>query len=118
MDHNCSPYAACKFDSHINNFACVCLPGFQGDGYSCEASDGYKGTGVPLPTCLLEVCWCPAGFRFEKQTHQCISDDGPVIPAAEDTDDGDEEDDCKFKIGKVGYVRIRIGNGIETHNSV
>ncbi|KAF4521231.1 hypothetical protein B566_EDAN005442 [Ephemera danica] len=85
--HNCSPYAACNFDGP--SYSCVCLPGYQGDGYSCEASTVYHGHGTPRPTCLLEVCWCPAGFQYEKHGHSC-----ETITDLENTTDDDIDEDA------------------------
>lgn len=50
---NCSPYATCSHDEILNSYNCKCLPGYDGDGYTCIR-----------PTCVLGECWCPEGYQY------------------------------------------------------
>ncbi|CAG2055236.1 unnamed protein product [Timema podura] len=68
--NDCSVYGACTLDATSDKYVCVCLPGYLGDGYYCvdsELHSNYTGSGVPVPTCVLGICWCPEGYDLQGQ---------------------------------------------------
>lgn len=37
VDHDiCSPFAECVYDDLVRSFRCECLPGYAGDGQTCQ----------------------------------------------------------------------------------
>nr|CAD7429100.1 unnamed protein product [Timema monikensis] len=90
--NDCSVYGACTLDATSNKYVCVCLPGYLGDGYYCvdsELHSNYTGSGVPVPTCVLGICWCPEGYDLQGQ-NSCAKkydyEDDPVT----DTDNSED----------------------------
>nr|CAD7200894.1 unnamed protein product [Timema douglasi] len=89
--NDCSVYGACTLDATSDKYVCVCLPGYLGDGYYCvdsELHSNYTGSGVPVPTCVLGICWCPEGYDLEGQ-NSCAkkSDYDDLVTDTDDTED-------------------------------
>jgi nidogen (entactin) len=75
--HNCSPFATCKFNDRSGSYRCVCVPGYQGDGYSCDSPAGYRyiDPSAPSPDCEQDdSCRCPDGFLYSREVHRCLVD--------------------------------------------
>jgi hypothetical protein len=75
--HNCSPFATCKFNDRSGSYSCVCVPGYQGDGYSCDSPAGYRyiDPSAPSPDCEQDdTCRCPDGFLYSREVHRCLVD--------------------------------------------
>lgn len=72
---DCSPHGVCTLNERTGGRACVCLPGFEGDGVACQHVD-------LQPVCSPDTgeCVCPRGYILE--TDICLE--------AADTDDAAE----------------------------
>ncbi|KAJ9588281.1 hypothetical protein L9F63_018354, partial [Diploptera punctata] len=74
---DCSQYGVCTFNDAVGYYVCECLSGYTGDGYTCNE------TGVsPTPSCLLGLCWCPAGYEIQNE-EICVK-----IERTEETSEG------------------------------
>lgn len=75
--NNCSPYAVCAISEETQSYSCTCLPGYEGDGYTCNPEEPAQFTteaGNRIhQKCLLGVCWCPAGYKVEKDSSYCVA---------------------------------------------
>nr|CAD7444676.1 unnamed protein product [Timema bartmani] len=88
--NDCSVYGACTLDATSDKYVCVCLPGYLGDGYYCvdsELHSNYTGSGVPVPTCVLGICWCPEGYDLQGQNSCAKKSDYEVPVTDTDTED-------------------------------
>ncbi|KAE8752468.1 hypothetical protein FOCC_FOCC000590 [Frankliniella occidentalis] len=67
---DCSPNGACSQDERTGGRAkaCVCLPGYEGDGVSCTAQP------IPVMCDADGMCDCPPGLNFEQE--MCV----PPVP--------------------------------------
>lgn len=76
----------CTINPNTNNYYCVCLPNFEGNGYDCrpkpvtttevnyEVNTSYEHK--EIQRCLMGVCWCPQGYTQELGTKYCILSNG------------------------------------------
>lgn len=57
---DCSLNGECIFNETTHEYACLCIRGYSGDGYTCTIVTPEKKT-IPK-TCILGTCWCPTGY--------------------------------------------------------
>ncbi|XP_078048205.1 nidogen isoform X4 [Augochlora pura] len=68
-ENNCSSNAICILNEDKPD-ACMCLPGFLGDGYTCQPEMDVSTTDTPQPQCSQNGCWCPDGWDY--QDPECV----------------------------------------------
>ncbi|XP_047349035.1 nidogen-like isoform X3 [Vespa velutina] len=73
IEDNCSPNGMCSFDGDKQKHVCICSAGYIGDGYNCYSENDTITEEPPQPQCLIEMCWCPQGWRF--QDDNCIKEE-------------------------------------------
>nr|XP_050849041.1 nidogen-like isoform X3 [Vespula vulgaris] len=73
IENNCSPNGMCSFDGDKQKHVCICSAGYIGDGYNCYSENDTITEEPPQPQCLIEMCWCPQGWRF--QDDNCIKEE-------------------------------------------
>ncbi|XP_076766279.1 nidogen [Xylocopa sonorina] len=68
--YNCDRNAVCSYNQTTKNFACVCIPGFYGDGYTCQPQSSCSHDQTlcsPNATCVATgenqfACVCNEGY--------------------------------------------------------
>lgn len=65
----CSVNGQCIKDPDTGRFACLCMPGFEGDGFECSKIGLPKESDI---TCVFGVCTCPDQSIFDGT--KCIQD--------------------------------------------
>ncbi|CAH1160142.1 unnamed protein product [Phaedon cochleariae] len=109
--NNCSPFGYCAINPETNNYYCSCLPGFSGDGYTCQEKELTTITTTTLiptiaqevtdspnhritQTCTADNCWCPTGYRVETGTRYCIAEDVMYTPIITTTEYASGQEGC------------------------
>ncbi|XP_076380705.1 nidogen isoform X3 [Megalopta genalis] len=69
VENNCSSNAICILNED-KPVVCMCLPGFLGDGYTCQPETDVSTTDTPQPQCLQNRCWCPGGWEY--RDYECV----------------------------------------------
>uniref|UniRef100_A0A1B0GHS0 Putative nidogen n=1 Tax=Lutzomyia longipalpis TaxID=7200 RepID=A0A1B0GHS0_LUTLO len=88
VQNNCSPYADCQMSPTDSSYECVCKPGYDGDGQTCEPksiSCAEEDICDAHATCKYDsedrrsVCVCDPGYEGNGQTcylaAECMHDD-------------------------------------------
>ncbi|XP_076650087.1 nidogen isoform X4 [Halictus rubicundus] len=71
VENNCSSNSVCVFNEETQKHACVCLPGFQSDGYTCHPeADTTTTDEPPEPQCEDDTCWCANGWEY--RNYECV----------------------------------------------
>lgn len=57
----------------MQQYYCVCLPGYAGDGYNCtlDIQPTTEADGRTLQICRQGICWCPTGYAAERDSNYC-----------------------------------------------